>query len=335
MELRSTKFIKNSNDFKHDCTIYKDNNVQVEIVYEIKTKKLFVKKTFYCNDNESISYFFNEVQTLENAKIDGFPFLKFYGYNPNEDGESFLLTEYLDNGSLDELIEDRFENIKNADTIKMKIFYGVAFGLNYLHNRKNIIIHRDIKPGNIFLDKSYDPYIGDFGFARVIQEEIKMTGNIGTIFYMAPEIFDKTETEPDVLIDTYSYAITVLQTITYSLSIRINDEIVSISDINDDDLFKQLIQDGERYIEIDDVPADFKQFIIDCWDEDPKKRWPMDKIIKSMREHKLYLKDCNSKEFDDYVKKLDEASIRHRLKEEEEEEEEEGQQEEDTQEFNF
>lgn len=41
--------------------------------------------------------------------------------------------------------------------------YGIVNGLKYLHNKG--IIHRDLKLGNIFLDKKYKIKLGDFGLA--------------------------------------------------------------------------------------------------------------------------------------------------------------------------
>ena len=51
-----------------------------------------------------------------------------------------------------------------------------------------MIIHRDIKPGNIFLDRGLNIKLGDFGLARILSENsIYATTNVGTPYYMSPE----------------------------------------------------------------------------------------------------------------------------------------------------
>ena len=59
--------------------------------------------------------------------------------------------------------------------------------MSYLHSKK--IVHRDVKSENMLLDTPRTVKIADFGVARVEAENPKdMTGETGTIFYMAPEV---------------------------------------------------------------------------------------------------------------------------------------------------
>jgi serine/threonine protein kinase len=55
---------------------------------------------------------------------------------------------------------------------RLNVCVGLARGLSYLHEElQPRIIHRDIKPGNILLDRHYNPKIADFGLARSMLED--------------------------------------------------------------------------------------------------------------------------------------------------------------------
>lgn len=73
----------------------------------------------------------------------------------------------------------------------MLIFFLQLFRLSYLHSKK--IVHRDVKAENMLLDTNRNLKIADFGVARVEAQNPKdMTGETGTLGYMAPEVFPLT-----------------------------------------------------------------------------------------------------------------------------------------------
>ena len=55
--------------------------------------------------------------------------------------------------------------------------------------QQNNIIHRDIKPGNIFVSKTGDFKLGDFGVARIVDGRNEFMSRKGTYIYMAPEVY--------------------------------------------------------------------------------------------------------------------------------------------------
>ena len=75
----------------------------------------------------------------------------------------------------------------------------------YLHSGKPPILHRDLKSANILLDESYTAKVCDFGLSRLKAQERSMTGNCGTVQWMAPEVLANADYNEKA--DVYSYGI--------------------------------------------------------------------------------------------------------------------------------
>ncbi|WP_372368200.1 protein kinase [Candidatus Uabimicrobium sp. HlEnr_7] len=106
-------------------------------------------------------------------------------YDIEEHNGLILYTMDLIGGTnLSDLIEKRSITIQQAVDIVKKIAEAAA----YAHQHG--IIHRDIKPSNIMMDENGKPLLMDFGLAKVVEanEKISQTGAIlGTPVYMSPE----------------------------------------------------------------------------------------------------------------------------------------------------
>ena len=90
---------------------------------------------------------------------------------------------------------------QEAEVIK----FGVDISSALMACNARDIIHRDIKPQNIFVAPDGTYKLGDFGIARTLEDNGSLTTGIGTYNYMAPEVYNKTQY--DHRADIYSLGI--------------------------------------------------------------------------------------------------------------------------------
>eukprot|EP01018_Ginkgo_biloba_P041207 Gb_31113 [translate_table: standard] len=128
-----------------------------------------------------------EVETLGTIRHKNI--VKLYCFFSNGDS-NLLVYEYMPNGNLWDALHET--NGRNLDwPTRYRIALGITHGLVYLHHHcVPPIIHRDIKSTNILLDKDFEPYIVDFGAAKILQA---FGGDAtatfaGTYGYIAPGI---------------------------------------------------------------------------------------------------------------------------------------------------
>lgn len=101
-----------------------------------------------------------------------------------QDGHLFFSMQFVEGPTLAHVI--RAGTLKGPDAAR--IVAKVARALHYAHQRG--VLHRDVKPGNILLDRDGEPHLGDFGVALVTTSAEAITGTLGALgtpAYMAPE----------------------------------------------------------------------------------------------------------------------------------------------------
>jgi TolB-like protein/Tfp pilus assembly protein PilF len=100
------------------------------------------------------------------------------------DGSCYFSMKFVEGCQLDEEVKLTPMSIRRAAELIAKL----ARTVHYAHEHG--IVHRDIKPGNILLDKNGEPHLTDFGLARLLEVESTITRTLevmGTPSYMAPE----------------------------------------------------------------------------------------------------------------------------------------------------
>ncbi|KAE9596408.1 hypothetical protein Lal_00048732 [Lupinus albus] len=130
-----------------------------------------------------------------------------------EKGELLLVYDFMPNGSLDKMLYKEPERGKLLNwPNRFNIAVGLASVLVYLHQEcEKRVIHRDIKTGNILLDGNFNPRLGDFGLAKLMDHDKSPVSTLtaGTMGYLAPEYlqYGKANDKTDV----FSYGVVVLE----------------------------------------------------------------------------------------------------------------------------
>ncbi|XP_077245359.1 protein kinase superfamily protein [Tasmannia lanceolata] len=194
--------------------------------------------------------------------------------NPSNDGDSSLpskaccvVVEYLPGGTLKQyLIKNRRKKL--AYKIVIQLALDLARGLSYLHSRK--IVHRDVKTENMLLDINRNLKIADFGVARVeAQNPRDMTGETGTLGYMAPEVLDGKPYNRRC--DVYSFGICLWEI--YCCDMPYPD--LSFAEVSSAVVRQNLRPEIPRC-----CPSSLANILRKCWDVNPEKRPEMDEVVR-------------------------------------------------------
>ena len=211
------------------------------------------------------------------------PSNKMIGLTSKEDylnHQMLMIVEKSPFGSL----ADCFEEIKSCSTsLKLKIAFDIARGMNILFLKSGMkIIHRNIKPENIFIFSMDEHSTNEINFIHAKLGDLGRSV-IGISFYFqslddddfrytAPEALKGSSIVPySQSIDVYSFGVLVWQILSgkipfYELKNDITQQIIS----------------GYRP-SVDDLPSDISEEIIEmiesCWHSNPKKRIGFEKII--------------------------------------------------------
>jgi len=151
--------------------------------------------------------FAREISTLNRLRHPNV--LELYGYSIDSKGYQYIITEYMEKESLDSLIYNK--KLRNFEE-KIRSLLEIAQGMRFLHEKG--IMHRDLKPQNVLVNKDNVCKISDFGLAKVVNGSLTL-GMVGTWQYMAPEILNESG-KYDEKCDVYSFGIMMHEIFTLS-----------------------------------------------------------------------------------------------------------------------
>ncbi|HCE43397.1 MAG TPA: hypothetical protein DET40_07600 [Lentisphaeria bacterium] len=175
--------------------------------------------------------FLHEARTA--ATVNHYAVLPIYTCGEFE-GQPYIVMQFMDGGSLDKKLEENKEHFPISDVVKW--IRDVAEGLD--NARRHGIIHHDIKPANIMMDKDGNVKIGDFGIAQAMRDSRSesiaiLTKSWASPHYVSPE--KVLEGKEDHTGDVYSLGATFYQLISRQTPFDKEDidELVRIRTVED------------------------------------------------------------------------------------------------------
>ncbi len=180
------------------------------------------------------------------------------------DGAPFFSMEYVEGGSLDDRLRKELPSPREA----AQLLIQVARALHFAH--QNGVVHRDMKPANVLLDPEGVPKVADFGIAKRLKEDSKLTRSgavIGTPTYMAPEQAKGNSRHVEPAADIYSLGAILYEMLVGRPPFLPEDSEIAIT-------VRVLTEDPVSPAwHRPDVPRDLETICMKCLQKEPRDRY--------------------------------------------------------------
>ncbi|OQS01971.1 kinase [Thraustotheca clavata] len=269
-----------------DLALYQGKEVAIKTFYSVNTS--IHTTTGQCNFQKELNIMYRLVDSEFTVRL--------LGVSEVKAAEPKIVMEYMDKGNLRQFLNNIKQtcidnNTKHDVTSMLFIAIAIADALNYLHKRR--IVHRDLKPLNVLINSKNEVKLADFGFSRedANGRTDAMTMDIGTGFWMAPEVCYKN----DYSIEADIYSLGVILTELETLERPYHDIQANVHYI------QMLVCQGElRPSLTSSCPEWYRQLTTACMEADPVDRPTAAQIAKTLRLHCPQFIDRDEKHFNDW-----------------------------------
>jgi serine/threonine protein kinase len=207
-------------------------------------------------DQEAKARFFQEARVASNVSHENI--ISIYDFGEDQ-GCPFIVMEFVEGESLRAAIKGG----RTGDfSRRMQIAIRIGRALDHIHSKK--IIHRDVKPENVHIDRSGKVKMMDFGIAKPEGVALTRAGfTLGTPYYMAPEqVLGRTVT-PET--DVYAFGLVVFELLTGQRAI----EGGKVDQIFEQILYKHVDLQPLRDLR---VPSQLIELVERCISKQPAQR---------------------------------------------------------------
>lgn len=157
--------------------VYKTHHIALDIPVALKILPIHIAQRKLATER-----FIREARTAARLKHPNIVGVLNVG---EEDGQHYIIMDFVDGQSLQDLLKEKGV-LSNVEAVEIIQQIGNALALAH----KNKIVHRDIKPDNILIDREGVAKLADLGLAKFTEEDASMTQSgitMGTPYFIAPE----------------------------------------------------------------------------------------------------------------------------------------------------
>jgi serine/threonine protein kinase len=185
-------------------------------------------------------------------------------------GHMAIVTELMPKGNLAQLLHN--QKIELPLSMRMRMAKDAALGMNWLHESNPSILHRDMKPQNLLIDKDMRVKVCDFGLSVVKPrgEVLRDKDSIpGTPLWMSPEVLQGKDVDEKA--DVYSYGLVLWEILSRAEPFLHHDNYA---------MFKRSVCfKNERPPMPENCLPSLRYLIEACWQKEPVKRPSFAQII--------------------------------------------------------
>ena len=203
------------------------------------------------------------------ASLDHPNILPVYEVSEAEGGPPFFSMKFAPGGSL----RDSAPTVCNNPHCSAMLMARVARAVHYAHSHG--ILHRDLKPGNILLDRTGEPLVSDFGLAKLIEPDSGLTRSVlmmGTPSYMSPEQAAGHSRDLTMAVDVYSLGAILYELLTGRPPFQADTAGNTIRLVLEANPVSPVVHNPS-------VPPDLATICLKCLEKEPARRYPSAELL--------------------------------------------------------